>query len=62
MTSRVLQLLLAVVLCFSLLMTTNVGAVAVDNRDVTDDVIIGARCRARCLSQLQVIRNGQVFN
>ena len=59
MTSRVL--LVAEVLCSALLLT-NVCDVASDNGDVTDDVIIGARCRARCLARLQVtITNGQVL-
>jgi len=54
------MLLLAAVGCFAPL-PTKVFGVALENGDVTDDVIIGARCRARCLSRLQVIRNGQVL-
>jgi len=54
MTSQVLRLLLSTVaVCFAVLMT-GVCGVAIGNRDVTDDVIVGARCRARCLYQLQV--------
>jgi len=54
MTSRVLRLLLlTAAVCFALLLA-NVCGVATDNSDVSYDVIIGARCRARCLSQLQV--------
>ena len=57
MTSRSprLPMLAVLVVCHAvLLMVTNVCGVAVDNGDVTDDVIVGARCRARCLSRLQV--------
>jgi len=53
MTSRATHLLLTAVLCYAVLVTKVCG-VAVDNGDVTDDVIVGARCRARCLSRLQV--------
>jgi len=52
MTSQLLLLLTALV-CYTVLVT-NVCGVAIDNGDVTDDVIVGARCRARCLSRLQV--------
>ena len=51
MTSRMLQPLLVAVLCQLL---TKICGIAPDNSDITDDVIISTRCRARCLSRLQV--------